>query len=126
MEPEKFVRTKQDRGISALIWCLAILLCALFVACAVIGVGFFRIQRVQTAIAQAPVQEPAVERSTMPPKASPEPTPEATPAVEEPTAAVIETTPVPAASPESSESLPQMELNVQQPNEMQIFAHAWL
>ena len=122
MEPEKFVRTKQDRGISALIWCLAILLCALFVACAVIGVGFFRIQRVQTAIAQAPVQEPAVERSTMPPKASPEPTPEATPAVEEPTAAVIETTPVPAASPESSESLPQMELNVQQPNEMQIVA----
>ena len=36
MELEKRDQTKQDKGVSALIWCLSILLCAALVACVIV------------------------------------------------------------------------------------------
>ena len=100
MEPEQF-RTKQDKGVSALIWTLSILLCATIVGFMVVGIGFFRIMRVQTAVKTTPAPElPAVE-------ITPEP---------------METAPQPAVEPAPQEELPQMELNPQTPSDMQIFA----
>lgn len=101
MEPEINNHTKQDKGLSALIWTLSILLCATIVGFMVVGIGFFRIMRVQTAVKTTPAPElPAVE-------ITPEP---------------METAPQPAAEPAPQEELPQMELNPQTPSDMQIFA----
>ena len=101
MEPEINNRTKQDKGLSALIWTLSILLCATIVGFMVVGIGFFRIMRVQTAVKTTPAPElPAVE-------ITPEP---------------METAPQPAVEPAPQEELPQMELNPQTPSDMQIFA----
>ena len=61
MEPEINNHTKQDKGLSALIWTLSILLCATIVGFMVVGIGFFRIMRVQTAVKTTPAPElPAV------------------------------------------------------------------
>ena len=101
MEPEINNHTKQDKGLSALIWTLSILLCATIVGFMVVGIGFFRIMRVQTAVKTTPAPElPAVE-------ITPEP---------------METAPQPAVEPAPQEELPQMELNPQTPSDMQIFA----
>ena len=102
MEPEINNHTKQDKGLSALIWTLSILLCATIVGFMVVGIGFFRIMRVQTAVKTTPAPElPAVE-------ITPEP---------------METAPQPAVEPApQEEELPQMELNPQTPSDMQIFA----
>ena len=101
MEPEINNHTKQDKGLSALIWTLSILLCATIVGFMVVGIGFFRIMRVQTAVKTTPAPElPAVE-------ITPEP---------------METAPQPAVGPAPQEELPQMELNPQTPSDMQIFA----
>ena len=101
MEPEINNHTKQDKGLSALIWTLSILLCATIVGFMVVGIGFFRIMRVQTAVKATPAPElPAVE-------ITPEP---------------METAPQPAVEPAPQEELPQMELNPQTPSDMQIFA----
>ena len=137
MEPEKLNETKRDTGVSALIWCLAILLCALMVACVVIGVGFLRIMAIKTTAATEPVEERVVESATMPPAtATPAPTPKAAtdtpPAaeVEKTPEAVVEATPTAAVvrtpkatlSPEIRDSLPDFELDVQDSDQMQIFA----
>ena len=101
MEPEINNHTKQDKGLSALIWTLSILLCATIVGFMVVGIGFFRIMRVQTAVKTTPAPElPAVE-------ITPEP---------------METAPQPTVEPAPQEELPQMELNPQTPSDMQIFA----
>ena len=57
MEPEKRNGTKRNKGLSALIWCLSILMCALLVAFAVIGTGFLRVREVKAAISQPLVTE---------------------------------------------------------------------
>ena len=101
MEPEINNHTKQDKGLSALIWTLSILLCATIVGFMVVGIGFFRIMRVQNAVKTTPAPElPAVEITTEP----------------------METAPQPAVEPAPQEELPQMELNPQTPSDMQIFA----
>ena len=110
MEPEINNRTKQDKGLSALIWTLSILLCATIVGFMVVGIGYFRIMRVQAAVKATLAPElPAVEE---PPASKTElPTPEP-----------VEATPQPAAEPAPKEELPQMELNPQTPSDIQVFA----
>ena len=105
MEPEKRNETRQDRGVSALILCLTVLLCASFVACLVLGAGFIRILRIKSATASTPAEDSRIEIVTEPPASA---APEATQA------------PVQAsASPEGREEL---ELNVQSSDQMQLFA----
>ena len=118
MESEKHNRTKQDRGISALIFFLSILLCAALIACVAIGIGYFRIQEVRTALAQnngetIPTEEPAAAPEVTPVPALENDLPSATAKAEEP---------LPTVDPETLENLPQMELNVQSPDQMQLFA----
>ncbi len=118
MEPEKLDRTKQDRDVSTLIWILSILLCALFVACVVIGTGFFRIMQIRAAVSQPPQAVEPSQRATLPPLSTPAPTPK----ISLPTATVVVSTPRPTVDPEVAEGLPQLELNVQGPDQMQLFA----
>lgn len=113
MEPEKLNKTK-NKGLSALIWCLSILVCALLVAFTVIGTGFFRIQEARAAISQPIVTEQPTEEPTAAPEATPTDEPTAIPAPE--------ATPAPTADPQTVEELPQLELNVQGPGDMQTFA----
>ena len=108
MESEKLNRTKQDKGISALIWCLSILLCLTFAACLAVGIGFFRIMRAQSAAAQEKPSQGSLQSSK----------PDATPRVDQP----AEMAPRPTMAPVSKEDLPKMELNVQSQDEMQVFA----
>ncbi len=113
MEPEINNHTKQDKGLSALIWTLSILLCATIVGFMVVGIGFFRIMRVQTAVKATLAPElPAVE-------VAPEPS---APNIELSTPEPVEATPQPAAEPAPQEELPQMGLNPQTPGDMQVFA----
>ena len=117
MEPEKLNYTKQDKGVSALIWSLSILLCALLVACTVIGTGFFRIMRARSAAVRTPATEIPSQEATLSPMA-----PEVTPGVDLPVEKAVEETPLPTVDPATLEDLPQMELNAQSPGDMQIFA----
>ena len=117
MEPEQF-RTKQDKGVSALIWCLSILLCVTFIACMVVGAGFFRIRRAQSALAQ-PRETMQSQRNASAAPATPAPP---TPGIDPTPFGGIEATPMPTMDPSTLENLPKMELNVQAPSEMQVFA----
>ena len=117
MEPEQF-RTKQDKGVSALIWCLSILLCVTFIACMVVGVGFFRIRRAQSALAQ-PSETMQSQRNASAAPATPAPP---TPGIDTVPYEKIDMTPMPTMDPSTLENLPKMELNVQEPSEMQVFA----
>ena len=111
MEPEKLYGTKRNKGLSTLILCLSILLCAMVVAVAVVGTGLLRVKEVRAAISQPLVTEQPTETVEATPEVTPsvDPTPVATPAG----------TPLPAATPEE---LPQLELNVQDKDQMQVFA----
>jgi len=117
MEPEQF-RTKQDKGVSALIWCLSILLCVTFIACMVVGAGFFRIRRAQSALAQ-PRETMQSQRNASAAPATPAPP---TPGIDPVPSERIDMTPMPTMDPSTLENLPKMELNVQEPSEMQVFA----
>lgn len=117
MELEQY-RTKQDRGVCALIWCLSILLCVVFIACLVVGAGFFRVMRAQSALSQPKEPAPFGEEHEVAPDTLVPPTPGVDPV---PTGKV-EATPMPTMAPAAMEDLPKMELNVQKPNEMQVFA----
>ena len=117
MELEQY-RTKQDRGVCALIWCLSILLCVVFIACLVVGAGFFRVMRAQSALSQPKEPAPFGEEHEVAPDTLVPPTPGVDPV---PTGKV-EATPMPTMAPAAMEDLPKMELNVQEPNEMQVFA----
>ena len=117
MEPEQF-RTKQDKGVSALIWCLSILLCVTFIACMVVGAGFFRIRRAQSALAQ-PSETMQSQRNASAAPATPAPP---TPGIDPVPYEKIDMTPMPTMDPSTLENLPKMELNVQEPSEMQVFA----
>lgn len=117
MEPEQF-RTKQDKGVSALIWCLSILLCVTFIACMVVGAGFFRIRRTQSALAQ-PSETMQSQRNASAAPATPAPP---TPGIDPVPSERIDMTPMPTMDPSTLENLPKMELNVQEPSEMQVFA----
>ncbi len=117
MEPEQF-RTKQDKGVSALIWCLAILLCVTFIACMVVGAGFFRIMRAKSALARPGETTPSQRDASAVPATPIPPTPGIDPAP----SGEIEATPMPTMDPSALENLPKMELDVQGPNEMQVFA----
>lgn len=117
MEPEQF-RTKQDKGVSALIWCLSILLCVTFIACMVVGAGFFRIRRAQSALAQ-PSETMQSQRNASAAPATPAPP---TPGIDPVPSERIDMTPMPTMDPSTLENLPKMELNVQAPSEMQVFA----
>ena len=117
MEPEQF-RTKQDKGVSALIWCLSILLCVTFIACMVVGAGFFRIRRTQSALAQ-PSETMQSQRNASAAPATPAPP---TPGIDPVPSERIDMTPMPTMDPSTLENLPKMELNVQAPSEMQVFA----
>ena len=119
MEPKHLNQTKKDRGISALIWCLSILMCVLFVACTVIGTGFFRIREARAAMTfPAQTEEPA-QPEAEPDQQGTETPALPTPGVDLPTA---ESTPLPTVDPEVLEELPQLELNVQESDQMQTFA----
>ena len=123
MELENRSQIKQEKVVSALIWCLAILLCATFIACLVVGMGFFRILRVQAAVKATPVAEPSVVEAT--PSAEPaavEVTPTPTPEIELPTAIPAETASTPTVAPTPQTDTSQKELNPQAPGEMQLFA----
>ena len=128
MEHEKLNRTKRDKGVSVLIMSLTILLCALCVTSIVISSGYLRIMRVQAAIAPALPEERPAERAAVPPVETPAPTPtiESTPAptpgVDLPPTSVPETVSQPTVDPKVLESLPEMELNVQGKDQMQLFA----
>ena len=117
MEPEQY-RTKQDRGVSALIWCLAILLCVAFIACMVVGAGFFRIMRAQSTLNESREAASSQRNATAVPATPDMPTPGIDPAP----FGGIEATPMPTMDSSALENLPKMELNVQESNEMQVFA----
>ena len=113
MESER-TRTKQSKGFTALIWGMSILACVLLVAFVVIGTGYFRIQEVRAAISQPIFTEAPAEAPTAAPTAEPEATPTAEP--------IPESTPLPTAEPGATEDLPDLELNIQGQDEMQMFA----
>ena len=113
MESER-TRTKQSKGFTALIWGMSILACVLLVAFVVIGTGYFRIQEVRAAISQPIFTEAPTEAPTAAPTAEPEAAPTAEP--------IPESTPLPTAEPGATEDLPDLELNIQGQDEMQMFA----
>ncbi len=113
MESER-TRTKQSKGFTALIWGMSILACVLLVAFVVIGTGYFRIQEVRAAISQPIFTEAPAEAPTAAPTAEPEATPTAEP--------IPESTPLPTMEPGVTEDLPDLELNIQGQDEMQMFA----
>ena len=113
MEPKKVGQTKQDKGVSALIWCLSILLCMTFIACAVVGVGFLRIMRVNAAARPTPTEKGTLEEITPAP---------ATPKEDQPSEEAGKQASQPTQTPAPKENAPQLELNIQTPNEMQVFA----
>ena len=113
MESER-TRTKQSKGFIALIWGMSILACVLLVAFVVIGTGYFRIQEVRAAISQPIFTEAPAEAPTAAPTAEPEATPTAEP--------IPESTPLPTMEPGVTEDLPDLELNIQGQDEMQMFA----
>lgn len=113
MESER-TRTKQSKDFTALIWGMSILACVLLVAFVVIGTGFFRIQEVRAAISQPIFTEAPAEAPTAAPTAEPEATPTAEP--------IPESTPLPTTEPGATEDLPDLELNIQGQDEMQMFA----
>ena len=113
MESER-TKTKQSKGFTALIWGMSILACVLLVAFVVIGTGFFRIQEVRAAISQPIFTEAPAEAPTAAPTAEPEAAPTAEP--------IPESTPLPTAEPGATEDLPDLELNIQGQDEMQMFA----
>ena len=117
MEPEKLNRTNRDKGVSALIWCLSILLCAALIACVVIGIGFFRLQEVKSALSRNSEEALPTEAATLEPTATPAPVP----STELPPATATEE-PLPTVDPQTLENLPKMELDVQSPDQMQVFA----
>ncbi len=109
MEPEKYYRAKQDRGVSALIWVLSILLCVTFLACIVVGIGFVRNMRNQPDVNQH--REAGAETTPVPP----------TPGID-PAPSTEGKDPLPTVDPAARENLPQMELNVQGSDEMRLFS----
>ena len=113
MESER-TKTKQSKGFTALIWGMSILACVLLVAFVVIGTGFFRIQEVRAAISQPIFTEAPTEAPAVAPTAEPEATPTAEP--------IPESTPLPTTEPGVTEDLPDLELNIQGQDEMQMFA----
>ena len=113
MESER-TKTKQSKGFTALIWGMSILACVLLVAFVVIGTGYFRIQEVRAAISQPIFTEAPTEAPTAAPTAEPEAAPTAEP--------IPESTPLPTAEPGATEDLPDLELNIQGQDEMQMFA----
>ena len=113
MEPKKIGQTKQDKGVSALIWCLSILLCMTFIACAVVGVGFLRIMRVNASARPTPTEKGSVEEITPAPAMPKEDNPS-----EEPGKQASQ----PTQTPAPKGNAPQLELNIQTPSEMQVFA----
>ena len=113
MESER-TRTKQSKDFTALIWGMSILACVLLVAFVVIGTGFFRIQEVRAAISQPIFTDAPAEAPTAAPTAEPEATPTAEP--------IPESTPLPTTEPGATEDLPDLELNIQGQDEMQMFA----
>ena len=113
MESER-TRIKQSKGFTALIWGMSILACVLLVAFVVIGTGYFRIQEVRAAISQPIFTEAPTEAPTAAPTAEPEATPTAEP--------IPESTPLPTTEPGATEDLPDLELNIQGQDEMQMFA----
>ncbi len=113
MESER-TRTKQSKGFTALIWGMSILACVLLVAFVVIGTGYFRIQEVRAAISQPIFTEAPAEAPTAAPTAEPEAAPTAEP--------IPESTPLPTTEPGATEDLPDLELNIQGQDEMQMFA----
>jgi serine protease Do len=113
MEPKRIGQTKQDRGVSALIWCLSILLCMTFIACAVVSVGFLRVMRVNAAARPTPTEKQVVEEITPAP---------ATPEADRPSAEIGKQAPQAVQTPAPKENGPQLELNPQAPGEMQLFS----
>ena len=113
MESER-TKTKQSKGFTALIWGMSILACVLLVAFVVIGTGFFRIQEVRAAISQPIFTEAPTEAPAVAPTAEPEAAPTAEP--------IPESTPLPTTEPGVTEDLPDLELNIQGQDEMQMFA----
>ena len=113
MESER-TKTKQSKGFTALIWGMSILACVLLVAFVVIGTGFFRIQEVRAAISQPIFTEAPTEAPAVAPTAEPEATPTAEP--------IPESTLLPTTEPGATEDLPDLELNIQGQDEMQMFA----
>ena len=113
MESER-TKTKQSKGFTALIWGMSILACVLLVAFVVIGTGFFRIQEVRAAISQPIFTEAPTEAPAVAPTAEPEAAPTAEP--------IPESTPLPTTEPGATEDLPDLELNIQGQDEMQMFA----
>lgn len=125
MESERLNETKRYRGVSALIWCLSILLCAMIMACVVVGAGYFRILEVRAAVTRPAVTEQPLPRGTMPPQMAtmqPMAVQEPTPDPDEPSAPAVENTPLPTVDPSVLEDLPKLELNVQEKDQMQVFA----
>ena len=113
MAPENRTRTQKDRGLSALIWGLSILLCLTFLAFAAVGVGFLRTVRTGAAArSEASLEERSAEEITPPPARG----------TDQPSTG--KGSKIPAATPEPTPrvDLPELELNPQSPSEMQVFA----
>jgi len=128
MEAYRPNEPKRDRGIQTLIWTLSILLCVVIVAFLTICVGFGRVTRIRAALAprieqseptNEPVSEPTAEATLPVP-----PTPDITPGVEAEPVPTEEpqATPQPTAEPSVPQEFPELELNVQQSDEMKMFA----
>ena len=122
MEAYRPIEPKRSRGVQALIWTLSILFCVAIVIFLMVGVGFGRTVRAKAALAREQAQTVPSQKATLPVLPTPEATPRATPEVR----------PVPTRSPELSaqptvdpgilETLPKLELNIQQSDEMKTFA----
>lgn len=113
---ESYNHNKQTKGVNLLIWCLSILLCATMVAFLVIGVGFMRAVEAKAQPAfREEVRSPGQE-ATMLPQPADTPKPDAEPE------ATQEPAPSPTVDPSVLENLPELELNVQESNEMQVFS----
>ena len=113
---ESYNHNKQTKGVNLLIWCLSILLCATMVAFLVIGVGFMRAVEAKAQPAfKEEVKSPG-EGATMLPQPADTPKPDAEPE------ATQEPAPAPTVDPSVLENLPELELNVQQPNEIQVYS----
>ena len=113
MERNDTIRTRQDRGLSALIWCLAILLCIVIIAAVVIGTGYFKILQVRSAVNQSPRDQWAAPKATAPAPA---------PGIDAPSDGSSQAMPRTTREPLDRDKLPDLELDVQPSDEMRVFA----
>ena len=117
MELNEQDHVRLKKGLSALIWCLSILMCALLVAFAVVGTGFFRIMNFRIVDSNPSGIETTLPDSTLAPSST-----ESWVATASPEPAITSESDISTPAPIKDSESPKAELNVQGNDQMVLFS----